>query len=298
MSHALTNFAHFQEETRDLLEQHLDALLPAIDSDRLRDAMRYSLLGGGKRLRPLLVRATAMSLGNTQTHWLYPAAALEMIHAYSLVHDDLPAMDNDDLRRGRPTNHRAFDEATAILAGDGLQSLAFEHLAETPNVPAAARLRMIRILAAKAGQAGMVGGQMLDLQAEGHPLDQSALETIHRLKTGALIESALQLGALCVESVDSTALELLGQYGKALGLAFQITDDILDVTTDTAILGKPQGSDTARNKSTYVRLLGLEGAKQEARQHIATAQGALDQLGVATESPLRWLADYVLRRDH
>lgn len=300
MSLSQTNFSRFQEDTRERLERHLDALMPEPASPRLRDAMRYSLLGGGKRLRALLVRATALSLGADPgaDHWLYPAAALEMIHAYSLVHDDLPAMDNDDLRRGRPTSHRAYDEATAILAGDGLQSLAFEHLALTPVIPETARLRMIGILATKAGHGGMVGGQMLDLQAEGLPLDQTALETIHRLKTGALIESALQLGALCVDPVDTATMTSLTQYGEAIGLAFQITDDILDVTTDTAILGKPQGSDSASNKSTYVRLLGLAGARREADHHISRAHDALNRLGVAQPSPLRWLADYVLARDH
>lgn len=292
------SFEHFRVTTCQQLERHLDAVLTDAVSPRLLEAMRYSLLGGGKRLRPLLVHATAQSLGVMSDHWLYPAAALEMVHAYSLVHDDLPAMDNDDLRRGQPTSHRAFDEATAILAGDALQTLAFEHLTDTPATTDAARLAMVRILAKRAGQAGMVGGQMLDLQAEGQPLDQAALEAIHRLKTGALIESALQLGALCAPDTDTATLEALAGYGRALGLAFQITDDILDVTTDTAILGKPQGSDTAANKSTYVRLLGLDGARDEARRQIAEARNALDRLELAPDSPLRALADYVLDRDY
>ncbi|GGX41579.1 polyprenyl synthetase family protein [Saccharospirillum salsuginis] len=292
------NLERFQDDTRRRLEQHLNGLMSHAPSPRLREAMRYSLLGGGKRLRPLLVRATAHSLGVTGDTWLHPAAALEMIHAYSLIHDDLPAMDNDDLRRGQPTNHRAFDEATAILAGDALQSLAFEHLTDTPDLTDSARLSMVRILAHHAGQAGMVGGQMLDLQAEGQDLNQTDLAAIHRLKTGALIESALKLGALCAHSVDDNTLGYLATFGQALGLAFQITDDILDVTTDTAILGKPQGSDAARDKSTYVRLLGLDEARVEARRQIDCAKSALNTLALDKNSPLHRLADYVLERDH
>lgn len=292
------NLERFQDATRRQLEQHLNALIPDSPSPRLRDAMRYSLLGGGKRLRPLLVRATAYSLGDTGDAWLHPAAALEMIHAYSLVHDDLPSMDNDDLRRGQPTNHKAFDEATAILAGDALQSLAFEHLTETPDLDDSTRLAMVRTLARNAGQAGMVGGQMLDLQAEGEDLNQTELASIHRLKTGALIESALQLGALCAGRDANTTHQALAIYGQSLGLAFQITDDILDVTTDTATLGKPQGSDAARGKSTYVRLLGLDGARHEAGQQIDRAKAALSELPLDADCPLHWLADYVLERDH
>ncbi len=292
------NLERFQDDTRRRLERHLDDLTLSAPSERLRAAMRYSLLDGGKRLRPLLVRAAAQSLKVDSDQWLYPAAALEMVHAYSLIHDDLPAMDNDDLRRGRPTNHRAFDEATAILAGDALQALAFEHLTQTPDLSDSTRLKMVRILARQAGQQGMVGGQMLDLQAEGRDLDETELASIHRLKTGALIESALQLGALCAPGLDEASLEPFTTYGQALGLAFQITDDILDVTTDTATLGKPQGSDVARNKSTYVRLLGLEGARAQALHQVNTAKTALASLAIDTDSPLHWLADYVLARDH
>jgi geranylgeranyl pyrophosphate synthase len=292
-------FESFQNDTRKRLEHHLLQLLNDSAAPRLADAMRYSLLDGGKRLRPLLVRATADSLGAAAGTWLHPAAALEMVHVYSLIHDDLPAMDDDDLRRGKATNHRAFDEATAILAGDALQSLAYEHLSQSPGLSADIRLAMVTLLARHSGQAGMAGGQMLDLQAEGRRIGLNDLARIHRLKTGALIESALQLGALCIDQpLSDNDRNALSTYGQGLGLAFQITDDILDVTADTATLGKTQGSDAARNKSTYVQLLGLDGARTEAEQHITEALSALDQLGIAGDSHLRTLASFVLHRDH
>lgn len=292
-------FASFQNDTRQRLEQHLNQLLQQPVASRLAEAMRYSLLDGGKRLRPTLVRAAAESLSAEPDTWLYPAAALEMMHVYSLIHDDLPAMDDDDLRRGKATNHRAFDEATAILAGDALQSLAFEHLSLSPGLTADTRLAMVGILARQAGHAGMVGGQMLDLQAEGQQLGLDDLARIHRLKTGALIESALHLGALCTNApLPDATRAALTTFGQALGLAFQITDDMLDVTADTATLGKPQGSDAALNKSTYVQLLGLDGARREAQQQTDAALAALDQLGIDPASPLRALTSYVLNRNH
>lgn len=291
--------ASFQNDTRQRLEHYLAGLLQNPVATRLAEAMRYSLLDGGKRLRPTLVRATADSLGAAPDAWLHPAAALEMMHVYSLIHDDLPAMDDDDLRRGKATNHRAFDEATAILAGDALQSLAYEHLSQAPDLSADIRLAMVSILSRQAGHEGMAGGQMLDLQAEGQQLGLDDLARIHRLKTGALIESALHLGALCTNKLlpDAT-YSALATFGQALGLAFQITDDILDVTADTATLGKPQGSDAALNKSTYVQLLGLDGARHEARLHTDAALAALDNLGIDAHSPLRALTGYVLNRDH
>ncbi|MHA7880347.1 MAG: polyprenyl synthetase family protein [Saccharospirillum sp.] len=291
----MTSISGFQSDTQTLLEAHLDRLLPSAQSSRLCAAMRYSLFAGGKRLRPVLVRAAAETTGAEPELWLYPAAALEMIHTYSLIHDDLPAMDDDDLRRGQPTSHRQFDEATAILAGDALQSLAFEHLAQMPaELPAEVRLQMVQVLAEKAGQAGMVGGQMLDLQAEQKAVDQQALAHIHALKTGALIEAALRLGALCGQVAEPVP-SALARYGRLLGLAFQITDDILDVTANTETLGKPQGSDQASNKSTYVRLLGLDGARQAARQQIDAARLTLMEAGLHS-GPLHSLADYVLTR--
>lgn len=287
----------FQQATRERLEDHLDQLLTDATAPRLTEAMRYSVLGGGKRLRPLLVRATAVSLGDHSERWLAPAAAIEMIHAYSLIHDDLPAMDDDDLRRGRPTNHRTFDEATAILAGDALQSLAFEHLCQQRDLTADTCLTMIQRLARSSGQAGMVGGQMQDLLAEGQSLELSQLAGIHRLKTGALIETAIELGALC-SAADSATFDSLSRYGAALGLAFQITDDILDVTADTATLGKPQGSDVARGKSTYVSLLGLDKARHHAKLQTDLAHAALTELALPKNAPLHWLADWLLDRNH
>jgi len=292
-----TDLSAFQQATREQLEDHLDQLLSDTTAPRLTDAMRYSVLGGGKRLRPLLVRATAVSLGDQSDHWLAPAAAVEMIHAYSLIHDDLPAMDDDDLRRGRPTNHRAFDEATAILAGDALQSLAFEHLSTQQHIDPRIRLTMIQRLTHSSGQTGMVGGQMRDLLAEGQSLELSQLAGVHRLKTGALIETAIELGALCTEA-DPSTLDSLSRYGAALGLAFQITDDILDVTADTATLGKPQGSDVARGKSTYVSLLGLDNARHHAKLQTDLAHAALTELSLPADAPLHWLADWLLGRNH
>lgn len=290
----VTSLQDFQTSTQAQLERHFDQLLPADDSSRLRTAMRYSLFAGGKRLRPLLVRAAAEAAGVVDDNWLYPAAALEMIHTYSLIHDDLPAMDDDDLRRGQPTSHRQYDEATAILAGDALQSLAFEHLTQTPSISAENRLRMVRVLAHKAGHLGMVGGQMLDLQAEDQVLDQPQMAHIHQMKTGALIEASLLLGALC-GGVAEPVPTALARYGRLVGLAFQITDDILDVTASTDVLGKPQGSDLSLNKSTYVRLMGLDGARRAAQQKIDEAREALVQAGL-TGGPLHSLADYVLSR--
>ncbi|WP_232819337.1 polyprenyl synthetase family protein [Saccharospirillum mangrovi] len=294
MSNPLDDFLH---ASRTRLEAHLATLLADTTAPRLTDAMRYSMLGGGKRLRPLLVHATALSLGDTSERWLAPAAAVEMIHAYSLIHDDLPAMDDDDLRRGRPTNHRAFDEATAILAGDALQSLAFEHLSQATDLAVETRLSMVHRLAQGSGRQGMVGGQMQDLLAEGQTLQPTELANIHRLKTGALIETAIAFGALCAQANAATQ-DSLQRYGAALGLAFQITDDILDVTSDTATLGKPQGSDAARGKSTYVSLLGLDGAREHAAEQTAEACRALEELNLPDDAPLPWLADWLLGRNH
>jgi geranylgeranyl diphosphate synthase type II len=220
-----------------------------------------------------------------------------MIHAYSLVHDDLPAMDNDELRRGRPTCHIAFDEATAILAGDGLLTLAFELLAsdETMSVTAEQRLRMVRELAEASGNRGMVGGQAIDIAAEGTLLTLEQLQTMHRHKTGALIRAAVRLGALSCDHLQPEQARALDSYAEAIGLAFQIRDDILDVEADTATLGKPQGSDEARNKPTYTSLLGLNGAKQKARELHQQALESLQQFGDSAD-PLRWLSAYIVDR--
>ena len=248
------------------VEASLDHALPSasLPPQRLHAAMRHAVLGGGKRIRPLLVYATGSLLG-TDERWLdAPATAVELIHAYSLVHDDLPAMDDDALRRGRPTVHVAFDEATAILAGDALQSLAFEVLAEAP-VAAELRVAWLRALAVAAGAAGMCGGQSLDVNATGKLQTLSDLEHMHSLKTGALIRASVRMGALG-GTVDASTLQLLDTFADALGLAFQVRDDILDVESNSAQLGKTAGKDAAQSKSTYPALLGMDGAKARLKQ--------------------------------
>ncbi|MCM2129487.1 (2E,6E)-farnesyl diphosphate synthase [Larsenimonas rhizosphaerae] len=261
---------------------------------RLEEAMRYSVLGGGKRLRPVLVYAAGQAVGGDMSDMDAPAAAVELIHAYSLVHDDLPAMDDDDLRRGQPTCHRAFDEATAILAGDALQTLAFETLAESGHPRAMA---MFRTLARASGRRGMAGGQALDLGAVGREITLDALTDIHRHKTGALIEAALVMGGLTALEEDDERLEALRRYGRAIGLAFQVQDDILDVTGDTAIIGKIQGADALRDKPTYPALLGLDEARHKAQALLDEALDALAVLGDAAH-PLAALARYMIERDH
>jgi geranylgeranyl pyrophosphate synthase len=280
------------------IESVLDRVLrlPESGSARLREAMRYSVLGGGKRLRPTLVYATGTALGAAPEALDDPAAAVELIHVYSLVHDDLPAMDDDDLRRGRPSCHRAFDEATAILAGDALQALAFELLA-APADPAEAtrRLTMSRLLARGIGTAGMAGGQAIDLESVGRQLDLTALQTMHRLKTGALIETSVLMGAAAAGVLEGPTHDSLREYGAAIGLAFQIQDDILDVTGTTASIGKVAGADAAHAKPTYTSLMGLDGARAAATAQLARARTAIAPLGGAGAELAR-IADFVVGR--
>ncbi|MGJ7458236.1 (2E,6E)-farnesyl diphosphate synthase [Halomonas sp. MA07-2] len=261
---------------------------------RLDAAMRHGVLVGGKRLRPVLVYAAGRALGAEDAALDAPAMAIELIHAYSLVHDDLPAMDDDDLRRGQPTVHKAFDEATAILAGDALQALAFEVLARAshPRLPA-----MIHTLAQAAGRDGMVAGQALDLAAVGGHPDAEAMATMHGHKTGALIRAAVHLGGLVAAAEGNPRLAALDDYARAIGLAFQIHDDVLDVTGDTATLGKASGADAARDKPTYPSLLGLEGARARAAELVEAAVVALAPLG-EDAAPLKALARYMIERDH
>ncbi|MCY1441713.1 Farnesyl diphosphate synthase [compost metagenome] len=259
--------------------------------------MRYSVMNGGKRVRPLLAYAACEALGAPAEQANGAACAVELIHAYSLVHDDLPAMDDDDLRRGQPTTHKAFDEACAILAGDGLQSLAFSALLDpclSPQIDSI-RLAMVQVLAKAAGPAGMVGGQAIDLGSVGQKLDQQALEFMHRHKTGALIEASVRLGALASARAEQAQLDALQTYAQAIGLAFQVQDDILDVESDTATLGKRQGADIARDKPTYPALLGLEAAKVYAIELRDQALAALEGFGETAE-PLRALARYIVER--
>ena len=272
---------------------------PAPELARLYEAMRYSVMNGGKRVRPLLAYAACQALGAAPEQANGAACAVELIHAYSLVHDDLPAMDDDDLRRGQPTTHKAFDEACAILAGDGLQSLAFTALLDphTDTLDADTRLRMVSDLAMAAGPAGMVGGQAIDLGSDGVKLDRTALEYMHRHKTGALIEASVQLGALASGHARPEDLHALNIYARAIGLAFQVQDDILDVEGDTATLGKQSGADAARDKPTYPSLMGLAAAKTYALELRDQAINALRPFDAAAE-PLRELARYIVERRH
>lgn len=272
---------------------------PAPELARLYEAMRYSVMNGGKRVRPLLAYAACEALGAAPEQANGAACAVELIHAYSLVHDDLPAMDDDDLRRGQPTTHKAFDEACAILAGDGLQSLAFSALLDPQlsALDAQTRLHMVTDLALAAGPAGMVGGQAIDLGSVGLKLDQAALEYMHRHKTGALIEASVQLGALASGRAQAADLQALKVYAQAIGLAFQVQDDILDVEGDTATLGKQSGADAARDKPTYPSLMGLDEAKRYAMQLRDQAINALRPFDAAAQ-PLRELARYIVERSH
>ena len=291
--------AAYQARCQARVDAALDALFvaPREELQRLYEAMRYSVMNGGKRVRPLLAYAACEALGGAPQRADAAACAVELIHAYSLVHDDLPAMDDDDLRRGQPTTHRAFDEATAILAADGLQALAFEVLADTRRNPQehAVCLEMLTRLARAAGSAGMVGGQAIDLGSVGVALDQAALEVMHRHKTGALIEASVRLGALASGRAEPAALAALERYAEAIGLAFQVQDDILDVESDTATLGKTQGKDQAHNKPTYPALLGLEAAKGYALELRDLALAALDGFPPSAD-PLRQLARYIVER--
>jgi geranylgeranyl pyrophosphate synthase len=277
----------------------LDAALPAstLSPHRLHAAQRYAVLSGGKRLRPLLVYCTGEALGVPADALDAPAAAVELIHSYSLVHDDLPAMDDDDLRRGQPTTHRAFDEATAILAGDALQVLAFSLLARdrSPGVSLEARLKMIQILADASGTAGMAGGQALDLSAVGRSINLEELEAMHRLKTGALIRASVLLAAACAPGLSTAEWDALEGYSEDIGLAFQIQDDILDVEGSTEDIGKTAGADAARDKPTYPSVLGLEAAKTRARELKRRASDRLALFGGRADI-LAWLASFVVDR--
>ncbi len=285
---------------RERAERALESGLPGADAhpSRLHEAMRYAVLGGGKRMRPILVYATGQALDYTGSRLDAPACAVELIHAYSLVHDDLPAMDDDDLRRGRPTCHRAYDEPTAILVGDALQSRAFELLAEGEgdDAPApAARAGMVQTLARAAGSRGMVGGQAIDLASVGRRLDAAELEDMHIHKTGALIRASVQLGALASGPACAATRDALDRYAKCVGLAFQIHDDVLDVEGDAEDLGKEQGADAARDKPTYPSILGLRQSRELAERLAGDAIDALDGLGSGADV-LRGLAAYCIQR--
>ena len=281
----------------DRIDAQLDAVLPGAGTrpQRLHAAMRYAVLNGGKRIRPLLVYATGRCIGVADERLDAPAAAIELIHAFSLVHDDLPAMDDDDLRRGKPTLHREFDEATAILAADALQPLAFSVLAAVAGVPDAARIALVSLLAEACGSLGMTGGQSLDLAAEGRRLAAPELEDMYALKTGALIHAAVMSAcALCDELADDHAAAL-DAFARAIGVVFQIRDDILDVEGESDVIGKPAGSDAQLDKATYPALFGVARSNARCEELLANSLAHLDILGDDAE-PLRWLARFIVER--
>lgn len=279
------------------VDAQLERILPPASgpAERLFAAMRYSVLNGGKRLRPALCFAAADAIGVSNINTTKVAAAVEMIHAYSLIHDDLPAMDNDDLRRGKPTCHIQFDEATAILAGDALQSLAFQQLTKLTDIGSDSKVELMSILASYSGCSGMAAGQAIDLAATGQTLDIDQLDTMHRHKTGALIEASVLMGAITAGGASQAQLSALRDFAHAIGLAFQVQDDILDVESSTEQLGKQQGSDAANNKSTYTSLLGLERARNQAA---SLYQQSIDSLEVFADraEPLRQLASFIVNR--
>lgn len=288
----------YWQQRRQLLEDTLNELLPELKDDPLAEimeSMRYSLFAGGKRLRPLLLMAAADAVGSDGRRYVQAACAMEMIHTYSLIHDDLPAMDNDDFRRGRPTNHRVFGEGTAILAGDGLLTRAFETVLDQPDVAPEILIRVAREIAVAAGPIGMVGGQAIDLKAAGHFPAPELMAQMHRLKTGALFRAAVRSGALLAGALDED-VESLGRFADNFGLAFQITDDILDVIGNEATLGKPVGSDERNLKATYVTIYSLQEARVMAETAIAESLRAIDRFG-SRAAVLRSLAEYLLLRD-
>jgi len=293
----MTAFADWMKGVQAEAEDALGALLPpgASVPHKLHEAMRYTVLGGGKRVRPLLAYAAGELFGADRRAVARAAAAVEMIHAYSLVHDDMPCMDDDALRRGQPTVHVKYDEATALLVGDALQAQAFQVLAEADTVPAPRLVAMLRLLAQAAGSAGMCGGQAIDLDSVGLALSLEQLERMHQLKTGALLRASVLLGALCGRDLEPAELAALAAYSKAIGLAFQVVDDVLDATADSATLGKTAGKDAADNKPTYVSILGLDASRELAGQLRREAHQALAPFGEQALR-LRELADLIVQR--
>ena len=292
-----TVFSAWVQDVQADVERALETFLPESGTvpHKLHDAMRYAVLDGGKRVRPLLVHAAGALFGADAQALSRAGAAVEMIHAYSLVHDDMPCMDDDELRRGKPTVHKAYDEATALLVGDALQSQAFTALAECDTVPAQRQVAMLKLLAFASGSLGMCGGQAIDLDSVGLSLTLEQLEQMHRLKTGALLRASVVLGALAGKDLSETELKALDDYSRAIGLAFQVVDDILDATEDSATLGKTAGKDAADNKPTYVSILGLEPSVALAEKLRQDAHAALAPFGEQALR-LREIADLIVRR--
>jgi farnesyl diphosphate synthase len=278
------------------VEEALGRWVPGDAPGGLGEAMRYAVLDGGKRLRPLLVLAACQAVSGQSLAALRAAVAVELIHAYSLVHDDMPCMDNDVLRRGKPTVHVQYGQALAMLAGDAMQALAFDVLTAGDDVPVPAQARLCALLARAAGHAGMAGGQAIDLASVGKPLAEEVLRDMHRRKTGALLKASVMMGVACGEA-SPTAERALEAYGEAVGLAFQVVDDILDVTQSSVVLGKTAGKDQQHNKPTYVSLLGLDGARAYAQELRARAQAALSDSGLGACAMLQTLADRVVQRE-
>lgn len=290
-------FERWVKQSLEEVEQALEAWVPAGAPAGLGEAMRYAVLGAGKRLRPLLVLAAAEAVGGQREAALRAACAVELIHAYSLAHDDMPCMDNDVLRRGKPTLHVQYGEAQAMLAGDAMQALAFDVLTPDEGLPPALQAKLCRLLARASGYDGMAGGQAIDLASIGKPLDEAALRDMHRRKTGVLLQASVLMGAASGD-LPPAAWDALSRYGAAIGLAFQVVDDILDVTQDSDVLGKTAGKDQDNNKPTYVSVLGLEPARAYALRLRDEAHQALAASGLADTAWLSLLADKVVERDN
>jgi farnesyl diphosphate synthase len=290
-------FEHWVKRSLLDVEQALETWVPPSAPAGLGEAMRYAVLGAGKRLRPLLVLAAAEAVSGEREAAMRAACAVELIHAYSLAHDDMPCMDNDVLRRGKPTLHVQFGEAQAMLAGDAMQALAFDVLTPDTGVAPALQARLCRLLARASGYDGMAGGQAIDLASVGKPLDETQLRDMHRRKTGVLLQASVLMGAAC-GNISDVAWQSLSQYGAAIGLAFQVVDDILDVTQDSEVLGKTAGKDQDCNKPTYVSVLGLDAARGYALQLRDQAHKALAASGLADTAWLSLLADKVVERDN
>jgi farnesyl diphosphate synthase len=289
-------FDAWTQRELDAVERALEHWVPVAAPAGLGEAMRYGVLDGGKRVRPLLVLAAAQAVSGHAEAALRAACAVELIHAYSLVHDDMPCMDNDVLRRGKPTVHVRYGQAQAMLAGDAMQALAFEILTPTAAVPGALQARLCALLARAAGHAGMAGGQAIDLASIGQPLDERRLRDMHHRKTGALLQASVLMGAAC-GSPDERAWAALADYGDAIGLAFQVVDDILDVTQASETLGKTAGKDADNNKPTYVTVLGLDAARRHADELRDAAHAALARSGLAQAAWLSLLADRIVERE-
>jgi farnesyl diphosphate synthase len=293
----IDDFSHWVHARQEDVEHALERWVPEDSPAGLGSVMRYAVLDGGKRLRPLLVMAAADAVSGDRASALRAAVAVELIHAYSLVHDDMPCMDNDVLRRGKPTVHVKYGEAQAMLAGDAMQALAFEVLTPDSGMSPALMSILVRLLARASGHAGMAGGQAIDLASVGRKLDEASLRDMHRRKTGVLLQASVMMGAAC-GPVDPVALAALSEYGAAVGLAFQVVDDVLDVTQDSVVLGKTAGKDIDQNKPTFVSMLGLEAAQKYAHDLRDQAHAALARSGLGQAAYLACLADKIVERDN